>query len=114
MVLINPGNPNIYQSHWKNRCRETVVTVASNGILNLPILGGSDNGEFAFLGYLQQEKIHYISGSLENGDILLEIQGQKVVGYTQRDVGAWLNHCCRNGNAVTLRVTDAGKVIQFV
>lgn len=99
------SNPSI----WKNRCREAVVTVASNGILNLPILGGSDNGEFAYLGYLQQDKIHYVKGKLEDGDLLLEVQGQKVVGYTQRDVVAWLNHCCRNGNPVVLRVVDAGK-----
>jgi atrophin-1 interacting protein 1/endothelial cell adhesion protein len=39
----------------------------------------------------------------------LEIQGQKVAGYTQRDVVAWLNHCCRNGNPVVLKTVDAGE-----
>jgi hypothetical protein len=42
-------------------------------------------------------------------DVLLEVQGQKVSGYTQADVIGWLNHCSRNGNPVALKTVPQGK-----
>ena len=42
-------------------------------------------------------------------DVLLEIQGQKVAGYTRGDVTAWLGHCSRNGNPVVLRTAPQGR-----
>jgi hypothetical protein len=71
--------------------------------------GGSDKGEFAYASHIVQNKVNYVSGKLNEEDILLEIQGQKVAGYTQRDVVAWLNHCCRNGNPVVLKTVDGGE-----
>ncbi|GLG93540.1 Uncharacterized protein GBIM_00924 [Gryllus bimaculatus] len=93
--------------HWRQGVRETVLTARSDGSLNFSIHGGSDNGEFAYLSDIVQNKVNYVSGKLNDGDVVLEIQGQKVAGYTQRDVVAWLNHCCRNGNPVVLKTVDA-------
>jgi hypothetical protein len=42
-------------------------------------------------------------------DVLLEVQGQKVSGYTQADVIGWLNHCSRNGNPVVLKTVPQGR-----
>ena len=42
-------------------------------------------------------------------DVLLEIQGQKVAGYTRSDMTAWLNHCSRNSNPVVLKTAPQGK-----
>ena len=42
-------------------------------------------------------------------DVLLEVQGQKVAGYTQGDVTAWINHCSRNSNPVVLRTAPQGR-----
>ncbi|KAJ9598627.1 hypothetical protein L9F63_010697 [Diploptera punctata] len=93
------GSPDA-ADHWRQGVREIVITARPDGSLNFSVQGGSDNGEFAELckWKIKRERI-----------FLLEIQGQKVAGYTQRDVVAWLNHCCRNGNPVVLKTIDAGK-----
>ncbi|XP_046984274.1 membrane-associated guanylate kinase, WW and PDZ domain-containing protein 1 [Schistocerca americana] len=96
--------------HWRQGVRETVLTARPDGSLNFSIHGGSDNGEFAYVSDIVQNKVNYVSGNLNEGDVVLEIQGQKVAGYTQRDVVAWLNHCCRNGNPVTLKTIDAASI----
>jgi len=95
--------------HWRQGVRETVITARPDGSLNFSVFGGSDRGEFTYVSHIVQNKVNYVSGKLNEEDILLEIQGQKVAGYTQRDVVAWLNHCCRNGNPVVLKTIDAGE-----
>ncbi|XP_046407322.1 membrane-associated guanylate kinase, WW and PDZ domain-containing protein 2-like isoform X5 [Ischnura elegans] len=97
-------------AHWRQGVRETVITTGADGGLNFSIRGGSDNGEFAYVCDIYQSKIKYVSGTLQDQDVLLEIQGQKVAGYTQRDVVAWLNHCCRNGNPVVLKTVTSGTI----
>lgn len=95
--------------HWRQGVRETILTAQPDGSLNISIRGGSDNGEFAYVSNIVQNRVNYVSGKLNENDVVLEIQGQKVAGYTQRDVVAWLNHCCRNGNPVVIKTIDAGK-----
>ncbi|XP_069694002.1 membrane-associated guanylate kinase, WW and PDZ domain-containing protein 1 isoform X2 [Periplaneta americana] len=103
------GSPDAAE-HWRQGVRETVITARPDGSLNFSVHGGSDNGEFAYVSHIVQNKVNYVSGKLNEEDILLEIQGQKVAGYTQRDVVAWLNHCCRNGNPVVLKTVDASAI----
>jgi hypothetical protein len=57
---------------------------------------------------IDQSRVNYASGRLSSGDLILEVQGQKVAGYTQRDVLAWLHHCCRNGNPVVIKTVPHG------
>lgn len=96
--------------HWRQGVRETVLSTCTDGSLNFSIEGGSDNGEFAYIGEVVQNKVNYASGHLQSGNIILEIQGQKVAGYTQRDVVAWLHHCCKNGNPVVLKTVSPGSI----
>jgi len=103
------GVPGSDAEHWRQGVREIVITARPDGGLNFSVYGGSDRGEFAYVSHIVQNKVNYVSGKLNEEDILLEIQGQKVAGYTQRDVVAWLNHCCRNGNPVVLKTIDAGE-----
>ena len=42
-------------------------------------------------------------------DVLLEVQGQKVAGYTRADVNAWINHCSRNRNPVVIKTAPQGR-----
>ncbi|GIX72931.1 PDZ domain-containing protein [Caerostris darwini] len=107
------SNPLSFDSkapHWSSNIQECTVCIGPEGTLNLPIRGGSDRGEFAYFDDLVQSRISYLSGYLENGDLILEIQGQKVAGFTQRDVIAWLNHCCKSGNPVRICVARGGKL----
>nr|CAD7197146.1 unnamed protein product [Timema douglasi] len=89
----------------------TLRTCLSDGSLNFSIKGGSDNGEFTYVSDIVQNKVNYVSGQFSEEDAILEIQGQKVAGYTQRDVVAWLNHCCRNGNPVVIKTVESGSQI---
>ncbi|XP_063219492.1 membrane-associated guanylate kinase, WW and PDZ domain-containing protein 1 isoform X3 [Bacillus rossius redtenbacheri] len=95
---------------WRQRVHVSVVTPCADGSLNFTIKGGSDYGEFAYVSDVVQSKVSYVSGKLNGGDVILEIQGQKVAGYTRRDVVAWLNHCCRNGNPVVIKSVESGSV----
>ncbi|XP_034239712.1 membrane-associated guanylate kinase, WW and PDZ domain-containing protein 1 isoform X2 [Thrips palmi] len=91
-------------SHWSQEVREVVVRAKQDGAVNFAVRGGSDLGEFACVFETEE------GSGLYDGDLLLEVQGEKVAGYTQRDVVAWLSHCCRNGNPVTLKAVRAGAV----
>ncbi|KAK7071056.1 Membrane-associated guanylate kinase, WW and PDZ domain-containing protein 3 [Halocaridina rubra] len=102
-VVITAGS-----DHWSGQVVEAVVCVGSEG--GIAVLGGSDNGEFPYLGEISSGVKYQRGGpSLAPGAILLEIQGQKVAGYTQRDVVAWINHCTRNGNPCVIRTAPPGK-----
>ncbi|CAB3366537.1 Hypothetical predicted protein [Cloeon dipterum] len=97
--------------HWRHQLRETVLSTASDGALHFTVVGGSDNGQFAQVDAdLDQGRVNYASGRLDAGDVIVEVQGQKVAGYTQRDVLAWLHHCCRNGNPVVIKTIPAGEI----
>lgn len=100
--------------HWQKSVNEIVLTALPDGSLNFSISGGSDSGEFAYVSDITQNKVNYVSGVLNDCDILLEIQGQKVAGYTRRDTVAWLNHCCRNGSPVALKTIPAGELYRFI
>ncbi|XP_023222053.1 membrane-associated guanylate kinase, WW and PDZ domain-containing protein 2-like isoform X4 [Centruroides sculpturatus] len=93
------------QQHW---CQHVYEVEVAEGICYLNIEGGSDNGEFAYFGTFDGDKVKYGRGKVAKDDVILEIQGQKVAGYTQRDVVAWLNHCCRNGNPIIIRAVRSG------
>lgn len=97
------------KEHWQLSVSDVNLTALQDGSLNFSISGGSDSGKFAYVTDINQDKLNYIKGVLCDQDILLEIQGQKVAGYTRRDTVAWLNHCCRNGAPVTLKTISSGK-----
>lgn len=93
------------ENHWSVRVAEAVVSLESDE--SLAVLGGSDNGQFPYLG---EVLAGVQQGTLVEGSIILEIQGQKIAGYTQRDVVAWLNHCTRDGNPCVIRTAPPGEM----
>lgn len=103
------GGLQTIDDHWQNSLQVVVITALDDGSLNFSIEGGSDTGEFAYISAIAQEKVNCLGGVFSENNILIEIQGQKVAGYTRRDTVAWLNHCCRSGSPVTLKTIPAGK-----
>ncbi|CAG7721513.1 unnamed protein product [Allacma fusca] len=82
----------------------------SYAVIPLQVLGGSENGQFAFIGHLNNDINAWIAvGYLQPGDVILEIQKQQVAGYTQADVLSLLYHCLRI-NSVTLTVAPRGSL----
>jgi len=70
--------------HWSTVVNQAVVQRAPNGSFNLCIEGGSEYGQFVVIGDVLTE-VNFRSGSLSPGEIILEINGMHVAGYTQTD-----------------------------
>lgn len=99
----------IHELHWTKQVRETVAS-AFHDDLPVSVEGGADNGQFCYLGMVRVDKINYHGGKLNTGDIILEIQGQKISGYTQRDASVWLKQVSQNGAPVMIKtVPSTGK-----
>ena len=105
-TILKPG-------HWSKELKEVTVVTQQDGVFNFRVVGGSDHGEFPVVTEVlppDTRGVEYLSGAdLTTQDVLLEIQGQKVAGYTQGDVVAWLGHCTRNNNPVVLRTAPQGR-----
>jgi hypothetical protein len=100
--------------HWSKELKEVTLVTQHDGAFNFRVVGGSDHGEFPVVVEVlppDTRGVEYLgaAGELTTQDVLLEVQGQKVAGYTQGDVVAWLGHCSRNGNPVVLRTAPQGR-----
>ena len=96
------------ETHWTKQVRETIASAASDD-LPISIEGGADNGRFCVLGAIKADQIHYHGGKLTSGDIILEVQGQKISGYTQRDATLWFKQVSQNGAPIMVKtVPSAG------
>ncbi|XP_055329132.1 membrane-associated guanylate kinase, WW and PDZ domain-containing protein 3-like isoform X2 [Paramacrobiotus metropolitanus] len=104
----SPSSKSQKGPHWTQSLSEAVIIAHPEGSLGLTIKGGADYGEFPYLGELKQENILYGQGFLQQDDLILDVQGQKVAGFTQRDVVLWLKHCSRNRTPVSLKCVKAG------
>ena len=104
-------------SHWSKEVKEITLVTARDGVFNFRIVGGSDHGEFPVITEVMPPDtrgVEYTGTSeatITTQDVLLEIQGQKVAGYTRADVSAWMSHCSRNSNPVVLKTAPQGKKI---
>lgn len=107
-----PNTPNTYKletdDHWQNSVQVVTILPLDDGTLNFSIAGGSDSGEFAYISEITKGKVNCLNGDLTENGIIIEIQGQKVAGYTRRDTVAWLNHCCRSGGRVDIHIIQPG------
>ncbi|XP_074645982.1 membrane-associated guanylate kinase, WW and PDZ domain-containing protein 1-like [Tubulanus polymorphus] len=101
--------PNSAKNNWINHQSEAIVALnIADGSLNIPVSGGSDSGRFCYVGDVRQERVNYHSGKLQSGAIVIEIQGQKVSGYTLRDLIQWLEHVSQNGAPVLIKTVKPG------
>ena len=76
--------------------------------------GGADEGLFPQVGRVDDNAAADAAGAdvlerVRPGDVLLEVQGQSVAGYTRADVTAWLKHCLKNRNPVVIRTAPKGR-----
>eukprot|EP00794_Sanderia_malayensis_P006133 gene6133-6841_t len=71
--------------HWSERVNEAVVVRGPNKSFNLCIEGGSEYGQFVVIGDVLTNKVRYKIGSVSPGELILEINGKHIAGYTQTD-----------------------------
>lgn len=100
--------------YWSQYIHDATLLVTSPDLIEDTVLtklcGGSDNGQFVYLDpdpsrYHQQPfKYHTNSTSrLEPGEIVLEIEGQKISGYTLFDVLSLIKQVCQMQSTVTFK-----------
>ena len=94
--------------HWSNAVFDSFLTANADGTLDVIIEGGSDNGEFPYFGYVPPTDYN-----LSKGDVILEIQGQKIAGFTKRDVLSLLNQCLKNDCSVEIKAVKSGMFIKL-
>lgn len=96
--------------HWSQKKHESILCTQS---LDLSLFlsklkGGSDNGQFVYLDTsFSSTSIKLLSGKLYPNEIILEIQGQKVSGYTLYDVHSWIKQLVATYPAITIRTVKS-------
>jgi hypothetical protein len=101
--------------HWSQKVHESTLIVTNLDLIEDTLLtklnGGSDNGQFIYLdASLNTNLFKYYnnSGRLEPYEIILEIEKQKVSGYTLFDVISLIKQLCKLSQTITIRtVTSA-------
>ncbi|XP_057703204.1 membrane-associated guanylate kinase, WW and PDZ domain-containing protein 1b isoform X6 [Corythoichthys intestinalis] len=87
------SNPALRKNHWTSRLNECSVSKDAHGDLNVPLRGGAENGEFAFIGQLKQNQVLYNSGQLNDGELLLEVENLPISGLPLYDVQTLIKSC---------------------
>lgn len=102
-------------NHWSFRVEESLVSALPDESLHVTLLGGADNGYFLYLDDIDHDRITYHSGKLHPGNIVLEVQGQRIAGYTLRDAMIWLKQVSQNGSPVMIKSVKPGTAsIMFI
>uniref|UniRef100_A0A3Q1J077 Membrane-associated guanylate kinase, WW and PDZ domain-containing protein 1 n=1 Tax=Anabas testudineus TaxID=64144 RepID=A0A3Q1J077_ANATE len=81
------------KNHWSSRVTESSVVKDARGDLNVPLLGGAENGEFAYVGQLKEDVVVYKSGKLNEGELLLEVENLSISGLPLYDVQTVIKNC---------------------
>ncbi|XP_035376263.1 membrane-associated guanylate kinase, WW and PDZ domain-containing protein 1 isoform X3 [Electrophorus electricus] len=74
------------KSHWTAKVNECAICKDSRGEFNVQLRGGAENGEFAYVGPVNESVLLYKSGKLTEGDLLLEVETLSVSGLPLYDV----------------------------
>ena len=114
------SNSKVEKKKWWDSVVESVFISDSNNVkLHFELCGGADEGQFPYIGPINVSDLtkiglHVSGGVIQEGDVLLEIQGQKVSGYTAADVSRWFKHCLQNRNPVVVRTVPKGKQHEYL
>lgn len=115
-----PGSKkgSLMEPHWNDLVQETVLSATDPEQLYFTLIGGADGGQFPHIGEILSRPEDFGVGvrghGLSDGDVLLEIQGQKVSGFTGQDVQEVLKQCLTNGKMVVVRAVPKGKQNRFL
>uniref|UniRef100_A0A7N9B0G7 Membrane-associated guanylate kinase, WW and PDZ domain-containing protein 1 n=1 Tax=Mastacembelus armatus TaxID=205130 RepID=A0A7N9B0G7_9TELE len=87
------SNPVLKKNHWTFRVNECSVSKDARGEVNVPLRGGAENGEFAYIGEVNQDVVAYKSGKLNDGELLLEVENLAISGLPLYDVQTVIKNC---------------------
>lgn len=81
------------KSHWTSRVNESAVCKDARGEHNVPLRGGAEDGEFAYIGQVNEDAVVYKSGKLTEGELLLEVENLAISGLPLYDVQTVMKNC---------------------
>ncbi|XP_070557656.1 membrane-associated guanylate kinase, WW and PDZ domain-containing protein 2-like isoform X2 [Ptychodera flava] len=93
--------------HWTQRVHECVISRTGDGSLNFGVRGGADNGQFPYIADVKHDRVLVRSGKLNNDDLILEINGYKVSGYTLWDINSLIAYV--DDKALVLKTVKPGQ-----
>ncbi|TKS70951.1 Membrane-associated guanylate kinase, WW and PDZ domain-containing protein 2 [Collichthys lucidus] len=76
-----------------HRVNETSVSKDARGDLNVQLRGGAENGEFAYIGRVEEDVVVYQSGKLNEGELLLEVENLSISGLPLYDIHTVIKNC---------------------
>ena len=110
-------NGNVSVPHWNDLVQETVLSANDPNQLFFQLTGGADEGQFPHIGDMTARPedlgVSLRGHGFSVGDVILDIQGQKVSGFTGQDVQERLRQCLSNGRMVVVRAVPKGKNRNF-
>ncbi|XP_034724446.1 membrane-associated guanylate kinase, WW and PDZ domain-containing protein 1b isoform X3 [Etheostoma cragini] len=87
------SKPVLKKNHWTFRVNECSVSKDARGDLNVPLRGGAENGEFAYIGQVNEDVVVYKIGKLNEGELLLEVENLSISGLPLYDVHTVIKNC---------------------
>ncbi|XP_068449479.1 membrane-associated guanylate kinase, WW and PDZ domain-containing protein 1b isoform X2 [Clinocottus analis] len=87
------SNPALKKNHWTSRVSECSVSKDARGDVNVPLRGGAENGEFAYIGQVDEEVTVYKIGKINEGELLLEVENLSISGLPLYDVQTVIKNC---------------------
>lgn len=87
--------------------------MGADGPFGIVVSGGAENGQFCWIEHVDTTNIVFFNGKLHCDEIILEIQGQKVAGYTLHDLQEWLLLATNNNSPVLIKTVVTGKESVF-
>ncbi|XP_019129933.2 membrane-associated guanylate kinase, WW and PDZ domain-containing protein 1b isoform X6 [Larimichthys crocea] len=87
------SKPVLKKNHWTSRVNETSVSKDARGDLNVQLRGGAENGEFAYIGRVEEDVVVYQSGKLNEGELLLEVENLSISGLPLYDIHTVIKNC---------------------
>jgi len=103
------GHVRQQSQHWSNAVQEVLVSQSADRFSAVTLCGGAENGQFCYIGDVASDGITYHhDGRLQTNDVLLEVQGQCVAGYTLADVIELVAVAGRNNGPVLYKTVLSG------
>ena len=95
--------------HWSDAVQEVLMSQSGDSSNAVMVYGGAENGQFCWIGDVMSDGIKYHhDGRLRANDVLLEVQGHCVAGYTLGDVTEWITVASRNSSPVLYKTVVSG------
>lgn len=110
MAKSSKRSESLKRKHWSIKAHESLISRNSEGHFCLNVEGGAEHGLFPYIGEIRQERIHYQSGKLYHGELILEVNGKRVPGMIKKDVIALIK---RSADPVSLCTVKQSKLKDY-